>query len=170
MSERHRAGLVYVGADDPARGADPLAEDPKPAQCSAADVQSAPAGSVAELREELAPGRLPHQRPQLQALQLRGLVGEQVALPRHRLQYLRPACGRKAAPAARRSRPTRAQGLARRRAGSRDRSFTAAPDDEQARRLGVLLLDASGARRGPPRASADIWVSSAVGVWGLGGD
>src|SRR5687767_11081382 len=45
--------VVYVGADHLAGGADPLAEDPKPAQCSAADVQCAQTGSVADLREEL---------------------------------------------------------------------------------------------------------------------
>jgi hypothetical protein len=55
----------------------------KPAQRSAADVQSARARSVAEPREELAPSGLPHLRLELQALQLRGLVREQVALPRH---------------------------------------------------------------------------------------
>ena len=70
--------LVDVGTDDLARGPDPLAEDPEPAQGSAADIQSASAESVAELREELAPGRLPHERLQPQALQLRRLAGQQV--------------------------------------------------------------------------------------------
>ena len=52
--------LVYVRAYDLARRADPLAEDPKPAQGSAADVQGAPAGSAADLRKQLPPGGLPH--------------------------------------------------------------------------------------------------------------
>src|SRR5215204_2577343 len=42
---------VYVGAYHLAGGGDPLAEDPKPAQGSAADVQGAQTGSVADLRE-----------------------------------------------------------------------------------------------------------------------
>src|SRR5215204_2326776 len=67
--------FVYVGAHDLTGGPDPLAEDPKPAHGSAADVQSAFAGSAVELRV------------QLQALQLRGLVCQQVLL-RHGAQYL----------------------------------------------------------------------------------
>ena len=51
-----------------AGGADPLAEDPKPAQGSAADVEGAQAGSVADLREESPPTGFPHARLQLQAL------------------------------------------------------------------------------------------------------
>jgi hypothetical protein len=68
-------------------GANPLAEDPKPTQRSAADVQGASAGSAVERREELPPGGLPHARLQPQALQLRWLVSQQVLL-RHRPQYL----------------------------------------------------------------------------------
>jgi hypothetical protein len=68
-------------------GANPLAEDPKPTQHSAADVQGASAGSAVERREELPPGGLPHARLQPQALQLRWLVSQQVLL-RHRPQYL----------------------------------------------------------------------------------
>src|SRR5215216_5640219 len=75
--------LVYVGAYDLAGGADPLAEDPKPAHGSAADVQDASAGSAVDLREELPPRGLPHARLQPQALQLRRLVRQQVLL-RHR--------------------------------------------------------------------------------------
>src|SRR5215216_4306662 len=83
--------LVYVGADELAGGSDPLAEDPKPAHGSAADVEGASSGSVAELREELPAGGLPHARLKLKPLQLRRLVGEQVVLRRHRPEYLR--CG-----------------------------------------------------------------------------
>src|SRR5688572_28864368 len=50
-----KEALVDVGADHLTRGVDPLAEDPKPAQSSAADVQGAPTGSTADLREEFAP-------------------------------------------------------------------------------------------------------------------
>src|SRR5215211_6114971 len=64
--------LVYVRAYDLARGADPLAEDAKPAQGSAADIQGTPARSAANLRKELLPGGFPHLCLQLQALQLRG--------------------------------------------------------------------------------------------------
>src|SRR5215208_5676901 len=92
-TRRVEHALIDVGAHDLAGRADPLAEDPKPAHGSAADVQGASAGSAAELREELAPGWLPHERLQPQALQLRGLVGQQVVLLRHRPQYppFRPA-------------------------------------------------------------------------------
>ena len=51
--------LVYVCAYELAGGPDPLAEDPKPAHGSAADVQSASPGSVADLRKELPPSGLP---------------------------------------------------------------------------------------------------------------
>ena len=77
-----------LGAYELAGGSDPLAEDPKPAHGSAADVQGASPGSVADLRKELPPSGLPDARLQLQALQLRRLVGEQVILPRHRPQYV----------------------------------------------------------------------------------
>src|SRR3954470_73512 len=97
--EKHLAAssraLVYVGADDPPRRAGPRAEGSKPAQRSAADVRGAPARSVAEPREELAPGGLPHLRLQPQALQPRGSLREQVALPRHPL----PVSGRRPASA-----------------------------------------------------------------------
>src|SRR5215217_5675935 len=76
--------LVDVGTYDFACRPDPFAEDPKPAQGSAADIQRAEARSIAELREELPPGRLPDARLQLQALQLRRLVGERVVALRHR--------------------------------------------------------------------------------------
>src|SRR5215213_7207798 len=94
--------LVYVGAYYLAGRADPLAEDPKPAQGSAADVQGMHTGSVAELREELPPARFPQARLQLQALQLRGLVGQQV-IPIHPEQYLRSCFGVKGLPTARSS-------------------------------------------------------------------
>jgi hypothetical protein len=68
--------LVDVGAHDLAGRADPLAEDPKPAHGSAANVQGASAGSAPDFREELPPGWLPHKRLQPQALQLRGLVSK----------------------------------------------------------------------------------------------
>ena len=72
--------FIDVAANHLARGADPLAEDPKPAQSSAACVQDSLAGSVADLREKVPPTGFPHARLELQALQLRGLVGEQVLL------------------------------------------------------------------------------------------
>src|SRR3954452_16449897 len=80
--------LVDVGAHDLAGGTDPLAEDPEPAQSSAADVKDASAGSATDRRQELPPGGLPDPRLQLEALQLRGLVGQQVILLRHRPKYL----------------------------------------------------------------------------------
>ena len=64
-----------------------LAEDPKPAHGSTADVQGVSAGAAADLREELPPGWFPHERLQPQALQLRGLFSQQVILLRHRPQY-----------------------------------------------------------------------------------
>jgi hypothetical protein len=75
--------LVHIGAHNLARGADPLGEDPKPAQGSATQVHGTSAGSVAEPREQLPPTGLPHTRLQLQAFQLRGLVGKQIPLMRH---------------------------------------------------------------------------------------
>ena len=76
--------LVDIGTDNLAGGTDPLAEDSKPAQRSAADVKGASSGAALELREELPASRLPHARLQLQPLQLRGLVCQQVVLRRHR--------------------------------------------------------------------------------------
>jgi hypothetical protein len=52
--------LVYVGAYHLAGGINPVAEDPKPAQGPAADVQRASTRSVADLREELRPAGLPY--------------------------------------------------------------------------------------------------------------
>src|SRR5829696_10575546 len=83
--------LVDVAAHDPARGPDPLAEDPQPAQRSAADVQGACAGCVLELCEEVPPGGLPNERLEPQALQLRRLVGQQVIL-RHGRSIPYPRC------------------------------------------------------------------------------
>jgi hypothetical protein len=84
-----------------AGGADPPAEDPKPAQRSAADVKGASARSAVDLREELPPGGLPHARLQLQALQLRGLVGQQVVLLRHCHRSIPPPpCGTRPSPGA----------------------------------------------------------------------
>jgi hypothetical protein len=57
---RVEQALVYVRAYHLPGGANPLAEDPKPAQRSAADVQGASTGSVAELREEPPAAGLPH--------------------------------------------------------------------------------------------------------------
>src|ERR671924_1263189 len=150
MSERHRAGPGLCRCRRPG----PLAEDPKPAQRSAPDVQSAPAGYVAELREELAPGGLPHPRLKLQALQLRGLVGEQVALLRHRLQYLPSGMRPQGAPAACLSQPMRAHGLAQEMRRLLDASVTTAPDEDEAF-LGVGSVPESGCRRrgSPPRRS-----------------
>ena len=65
---------VDVGAHDLAGRADPVAEDSKPAQGSATDVQGASAGSLAKLREKLPTAWLPHQRLQPQPPELRGLV------------------------------------------------------------------------------------------------
>jgi hypothetical protein len=90
--------LVDIGAHGLAGRADPLAEDPKPAHGSTADVQGASAGSAADLREELPPAWLPHERLQSQALQLRGFVRQQVVLLRHRPQYPPPALRGKAIP------------------------------------------------------------------------
>src|SRR5688572_22011585 len=72
--------LVDVGAHDLARGAGPLAKDPKPAHRSAADVEGAAARSGGDLRQGLRAGRLPDARLKLQALQLRRLVGQQIPL------------------------------------------------------------------------------------------
>ena len=69
---------VEVGAHDPSRWADPLAQDPQPAQHAATDVEGSPARSSAEAREQVPSGRLPHERLQLQALQLRGLIGQKL--------------------------------------------------------------------------------------------
>src|SRR4029079_9894975 len=62
--------LVHIGANHLAGGADPLAEDPKPAQGSAADVQRAQARSVGGLRAPVTADGSPQARLQLQALQL----------------------------------------------------------------------------------------------------
>ena len=66
----------------PTTRADGRAQDPKPAQRSAADVQGAPARSAAAPREELAPGGLPQLGLQLRTPQLRRSLREQVALAR----------------------------------------------------------------------------------------
>ena len=75
--------LVDVRAHHLAGRPDPVAEDPKPAECPAAEVDGASAGTVPELPEKLAPAPLPHERLEPQALELRGLAAEQVLL-RHR--------------------------------------------------------------------------------------
>ena len=56
--------------------------------------------AAASLGQELSPTGFPHARLELQPLQLRRLVCEQVILLRHRAEYLPPACTGQAVPEA----------------------------------------------------------------------
>jgi hypothetical protein len=78
---------VDVGPDDLPVGADPVAEQPQPAERAAADVQGAGSLTVAELGEQASAGGFRHPRPELEALQLPGLTGQQVRIGAHGVSH-----------------------------------------------------------------------------------
>jgi hypothetical protein len=70
---QHR--LIDVGPHDLPVGADPVAEQPQPAQRAAADVQDPGSLALADLAEQASAGWFPHPRLELKPLQLGGVIG-----------------------------------------------------------------------------------------------
>jgi hypothetical protein len=78
---KHR--IVDVEPHHLSVGPNPLAQQPQPADRTAADVEDACSTTFADLVEKAATTRLPHSRLELKPLQLGGLARQQVGLRRH---------------------------------------------------------------------------------------